>query len=147
MKGVDWDKAREIQEQTRGKRLMIDERKRLFKAGKVYDVKLEDLENELVREIIRRLNKEAREEGRFGDQLFNFTRVLEDGEKEQYYEEFDEATPQELAELSTREFKKANKQMDKFFEIHDRATGKYGREYTNLLAFAVPKRRPKPTAR
>lgn len=139
MKGVDLEKAREILESLEGKRPPIGEISRKFMDDGAYTNGFaDDLINEVTRKIVHTVNKAARAEGRFDDQFFNFVRMedtKDGGVKVQYYERFDNATALELAQLANVEYRKWNAQGVKFFEIHDRANGKYRREYTRLLDF------------
>lgn len=143
MKGIVWDKAREIYGRLAGTKPEIDEWKRTFQEDRVYEARFEDMENEPVREIIKTLTKEARDEGRFEEMYFKFKETLDDGSVRQYYEQEGKATAGELAQLTREEFRKGHAQMRKAFGIHNRAKAKYGREYTRLLkGVCIPERPP-----
>jgi hypothetical protein len=145
-RGIDWDKAREILERIAGKQPPIAELKRRFRSGHVYDYDVvEEMENDLVRMIVRRLNNEARSEGRFEQQYFNYVEVMEDGSKKQYYERFDRSTPGGNAGLVRSEFHKGFRQIQKAYEIHDRAVEQFGEEYEQLMMdFMFPPRPSEP---
>lgn len=133
-KGIDWDKARAILDKLAGKKPETGKLKAMFRSRGVYgDEIVAEMEDDLVRSIVRRLNKEAKSEGRPEDQYFNYVEVLDDGTKKQYYDRFSEASPERNAWLVQCEFRKGARQYRKAYELHDLAVEKHGREYEQIM--------------
>ncbi len=137
---INWDKAREIMAGFAGRRPPIPRIADRFETEQVFELNVQQAKNDAARKIIKKLNDEACEEGRYEDRFFNFERIDKDGEKQQYYEQQAQATCDEWLSLTRIEANKTNRQISKLYEIIDIGTEKWGRKYQRRLNFPIPER-------
>ncbi len=145
---IDWDKAREILDEFADKRTPTLEMTARFDEAGILSASVEAFKNEQTRQIVHKLNRESRDEGRQEDVFFNFEKINEDGEKEQYYSKKKNSTCKEWVGLTYKEAKKLIHADDKFWtEIYDYGVQTWGRKYQRLLKFPMPERPPQEARR
>ena len=149
-RGIDWYFARDVANRLAGQNAAHHEYKRLMRATRVYTPRLldelrEHAEDELIRDIIQQISKEAERLGLTQKVLVNITERTRDGHGKQAYDEWGCLTPGQKADFVKDEFEKGHRQMRKAYKFHDRATEEHGVKYTQLFAgFMFPDRSPPP---